>query len=368
VILSPVVQLPPELQKSFVLLTHELPDRDQLRQIAKEVQQEEVEISEAVLDAAAGLTRAEAENAFALSLLQANRLKPENIWDYKASSLKQQNLLNLVQGTETFAALGGLTALKDFCKKALEPGKTVKPRGTLLLAPPGCGKSAFCRALQQEVGRPVLSLDLGNLYGSLVGETEKNVRKALQIADAMAPCILFVDELEKGLSGVNGQGDSGVSTRLFGTLLCWLADHTSDVFFIGTANKIDQLPPEFTRAERLDAIFFIDLPGTAQRQEIWKLARTMYDIPPVESQPEDEGWTGAEIKACCRLAALLGMTLKEASKLVVPVSKTAAESLENLRNWSQGRSLDAELGGIYGGIRGVTPSCKRRKTQYIDHN
>ena len=117
----------------------------------------------------------------------------------------------------------------------------------------------------------------------------------------MAPCILFVDELEKGLAGIGGQGDSGVSTRLFGTLLTWLAEHESDVFFIGTANDISKLPPEFTRAERLDAVFFLDLPAEAGRKAIWEMYRREFGIAANQKQPADDNWTGAEIRACCRL-------------------------------------------------------------------
>jgi hypothetical protein len=274
VILAPVLQLPIELERQFVVLQHELPQRDQLAAIARELVADDSAALptgkdwSALLDAAAGLTRYEAEGAFALSLARHDALRPDAVWELKAQTLRKQNLLTLHRGGERFDSLGGLTALKEFCRRALEPGRLVKACGALLLSPPGCGKSAYCRALGQEVGRPVLALDVGALYGSLVGESERNIRQALQIADAMAPSILFCDELEKGLSGVGGTGDSGVSTRMFGTVLTWLADHQSDVFFIGTANDIRRLPPEFTRAERLDGVFFIDLPSAEQRRAI----------------------------------------------------------------------------------------------------
>ncbi|HUQ71027.1 MAG TPA: AAA family ATPase [Planctomycetaceae bacterium] len=350
VILAPVVQMPAELERQFVVLTHDLPHREQLAQIAHELAPETPRTGaawDALLDAAAGLTRYEAEGAFALSLARHDALRPVAVWELKAQTLRKQNLLTLSRTADTFASLGGLAALKEFCRRALQPGRSVTARGTLLLSPPGCGKSAFCRALGQEVGRPVLKLDIGRLMGSLVGESERNIRQALAIADAMAPAILFVDELEKGLSGVNGSGDSGVSTRLFGTLLTWLAEHESDVFFIGTANDIRRLPPEFTRAERLDAVFFVDLPGAEQRQQIWSLYRRQHDVPASQPTPADEGWTGAEIKSCCRLAALLDVSLTKAARNVVPVSITAAEAVDQLRDWASGRCLSADQPGIY---------------------
>ncbi|QDT55867.1 Proteasome-associated ATPase [Caulifigura coniformis] len=353
IILAPVVQLPPELERLFVILEHPLPNRSQLASVAREMLADRPDQmptggnERALLDAAAGLTRQEAEGAFALSLARHDALRPEAVWELKAQSLRKQNLLTLNRGGASFASLGGLESLKSFCRRALAPGRSIKARGALLLSPPGCGKSAFCRALGAEVGRPVLSLDVGSLYGSLVGETERNVRQALAIADAMAPAILYLDEIDKGLSGVGGSGDSGVATRLFGTLLTWLAEHTSDVFFIGTANDITRLPPEFTRAERLDGVFFVDLPAPEQRQAIWSLYRGQYDISPTQPVPPDDGWTGAEIKSCCRLSALLDIPLSEAARNVVPVSVTSAESIEALRDWASGRCLSADRPGIY---------------------
>jgi hypothetical protein len=364
VILSPIVQIPLELERSFVIVEHALPTTEQLGQLATELMADQSDVLptgrawNALLESAAGLTRAEAEGAFALSLATQNALRPDVIWDLKAQTLRKQNLLTLHRGQENFSSLGGLSALKDFCRKTLSAGRSVKPRGVLLLSPPGCGKSAFCRALGNETGRPVLALDIGNLLGGLVGDTERNVRQALKIADAMSPCILFVDELEKGLSGVGGNGDSGVSTRLFGTLLTWLADHQSDVFFIGTANDISRLPAEFTRAERLDALFFVDLPGPAERGLIWDMYRRQFDIPAHQPIPSDTDWTGAEIKSCCRLSVLLDIPLIEAARNVVPVAQTAAEAVTKLREWASGRCLSADHLGVYrpvvnqpGGVR-----------------
>ena len=238
-----------------------------------------------------------------------------------------------------------------------QPGK--RPRGVLLLSPPGCGKSQFAKALGNETGRPTVILDIGNLLGSLVGQSESNIRQALKLADAMAPCVLFCDEIEKGLAGASssGQTDSGVTARGFGSLLTWLNDHESDVFFIATANDASKLPPEFARAERFDAVFFVDLPGREQEDAIWGIYTRHYSLDPRQPRPDDSQWTGAEIKSCCRLAALLDVPLVQASQNVVPVAVTAGDKIESLRQWASGRCLSADRAGVYsrsevGGGRG----------------
>jgi hypothetical protein len=357
VVLSPVVQIPVELERQFVVVGHDLPGRDQLEQIARTIATEPGDLPEGgglglVLDAAAGLTRVEAENAFSLSLVRHGRVVPETLWEIKSGALKKSGLLTLHRGGETFDDLGGLGALKAFTRRALSGGRRgtgVRPRGVLLLGVPGTGKSAFARALGNETGRPTLVLDVGMLMGSLVGQTEERTRQALRIADAMAPAVLFIDEIEKALAGVqsSGQTDSGVSARMFGTMLGWLNDHESDVFVVATSNDVSRLPPEFSRAERWDGTFFLDLPGPAEREAIWGMYLDRFGLDPDHPRPHGEGWTGAEIRSCCRLAALLGVPLVEAARNVVPVAVTAAESVERLRNWASGRCLSADRPGLF---------------------
>jgi ATPase family associated with various cellular activities (AAA) len=222
VILSPVVEIPMELDKQIVVIEHELPSREQLEELARSIATEEGELPEGdelntVLDAAAGLTRYEAEGAFSLSLVREQAIRPQSIWELKSQMLKKSGLISLHRGNESFDDLGGLEALKNFCTRVMQrqgdadPRK--RPRGVLLLSPPGCGKSAFAKALGNETGRPTLTLDIGSLMGSLVGQTESNIRQALKITDAMAPCVLFLDECEKALAGVAGSARQIVVSR-----------------------------------------------------------------------------------------------------------------------------------------------------------
>jgi hypothetical protein len=356
VVLAPVVQVPVELEKLFVVVDHDLPGREQLGAIARGVATEPGELPDgdglgAVLDAAAGLTRVEAENAFSLSLVRHGRLAPEVLWEIKLGMLKKSGLLTLHRGGEAFADLGGLEALKAFCARALRPGRRagVSARGVLLLGPPGSGKSQFCKALGAETGRPTLVLDVGALLGSLVGQSEANVRQALRLVDAMAPCVVMVDEVEKALAGVasSGQTDSGVTARMFASFLTWLNDRESDAFVVCTSNDVARLPPEFGRSERFDACFFLDLPAARERDRIWGIYLARYGLDGGQPRPRDHEFTGAEIKACCRLAALLDVPLVEAAANVVPVAVTAGEAVERMRSWAAGRCLSADRPGVY---------------------
>lgn len=374
VILAPVVQLPVELEKLFVTVQHARPDRSQLEEIARGIGTEEGELPEgevldSVLDAAAGLTRLEAENAFSLSLVRHGALAPSAIWEIKTQTLHKTGLLSLHRGEDDFSCLGGLSSLKAFTKRALlrrSSADRVRPKGVMLLSPPGCGKSAFCKSLGKEVGRPVLILDVGSLMGSLVGQSEERTRQALRVIDAMAPAIVMIDEVEKAFAGAgSGQNDSGVSSRMMGTFLSWLNDHSSDVFVVCTANDVARLPPEFSRSERFDGVFFVDLPGREEKDAIWQLYQAQYALAD-QNRPNDDQWTGAEIKSCCRLAALLDLPLEQAAHNVVPIAVTAAESVSRLRDWADGRCLSADKAGVYrrsgnrrGGRRSVSAKPSR---------
>ena len=164
----------------------------------------------------------------------------------------------------------------------------------------------------------------------------------------MSPCVVMIDEVEKALAGSSGSsGDSGVAARLFGAMLGWLNDRTSDSFVVCTANDISKLPPEFARSERFDGTFFLDLPGPGEKEALWRMYRDRFGIDPAARAPESRDWTAAEIKSCCRLAALLDVPLSEAATNIVPVAVTSGEAVERLRNWAAGRCLSADRPGLY---------------------
>jgi hypothetical protein len=377
VILSPVLQIPVELEKLFVVVEHDLLNREQLQQIARGIATEDGDLRDGdklgtVLDAAAGLTRFEAEGAFSLSLVRHGHLAADSIWELKSQTLKKSGLLQLHRGSERFDTLGGLQAIKAFCLRSMcrqgHANPLKRPKGCLLLSPPGCGKSQFAKCLGSEANRPTLILDIGSLMGSLVGSTEANIRQALKIVDAMSPCVVMVDEVEKALAGVasSGSTDSGVTARLFGTFLTGLNDRISDSYVICTCNDISKLPPEFSRSERFDGIWFLDLPGRQQKDAIWDIYLKMFELEPDQARPKDDQWTGAEVRSCCRLAALLDLPLTATAQNVVPVAVTAAESVERLRQWASGRCLDAEGGGIYRANEAGTLAKPGRKVRRQD--
>ncbi len=355
-VLSPVRDLPVELQKIFTILEHPLPNEGELEHLVEEISEGQPSTQD-VINAAKGMTRRQAEDAFSLSMVEhEGEIKAETIWDLKKGFVNDRGYLAFSRGGPGLTALQGLDNLKTFTKKLLSPESTIPSKGVMLLGPAGTGKSRFCQLLGNEVNRPLLTLDFGALYQKHVGDTERNIRDALSIADAMGKVILMVDEVEKALAGAGGDGDSGVAARAFGTFLTWLSDREerkSDVFVVMTSNDISKLPPEFTRAERTDAIFFLDLPNDLERGLIWSFYEEKYDIPQKgrfnTKLFSDKGWTGAEIKSCCRLAASLGVGVKEASSYVVPVSVTSGEKIQTLRDWAKGRCVSATYEGIYTG-------------------
>ena len=308
---------------------------------------------ERVLDASQGLTYEEAESAYAQSIVVHGYLQSDFVWAVKTAAIKKTGLMEVHRGGTGFDSLGGLSYLKTFTRKSLinqmHRKTKAKPKGVLLVGFPGAGKSAFAKSLGAETGRPVLQLDFGRVMAGIVGASEGNLRQALKVADAMAPVILYIDEVEKGLSGTKSSGstDGGVGSRVFGTFLTWLNDHTSDVYVIATANDISAIPPEFARPGRFDSVFFLDLPDREEKDIIWDLYREKYDVPEDDRLPSDDNWVGSDIETCCKLSELLDCSLEEAAGGIQPVTLRDESLVPRLRDLADGCYSSASYHGTY---------------------
>jgi len=350
VFISSRLAIPKELEKDLTVLEFSLPTEQELAEILQRIAKEQGinlngRVSE-IVKAGLGLTAEEFENAIALSLVTTKDIKAEIIREQKAQLVARNPALKFSTFKGGFETLAGLENLKRFAKRIVLSGKG---RGILVLGVPGTGKSHFAQCLGNETNRPTLMLDFGLLMSSYVGETEQRTKEALDIAEAMAPCILFIDEIEKGLAGVSKGayvGDSGVAQRQGGIFLKWLQDHDSDVFVVATCNDISKLPPEYLRAERWDAVFFVDLPNAEERKAIFELYRKHYNLRDDQIDIDDivkftENWTGAEIRSLCRLASALDCPLSEASTYIKPIYETMRDEIEALREWAKHRAVPA---------------------------
>lgn len=342
VIVSPFSKILSEIERYFTIVDFELPTKEDLSNIlslfASTEELQNNELIETILNNGLGLTDLEFENALALSISQFGHIEANIIYEQKKQLLKRNSCLELCNFDKGFESVAGLDILKDFVKKMVS---SKKGRGVCLLGIPGTGKSYFAKCLGKETNRITISLDFGKLMGGLVGETEQNTLSALKTIDSLSPCILFIDEIEKGLIGMNGgNNDSGVGVRQGGQFLTWLNDHKSDVYVIATANDVSKLPSELLRAERWDALFFIDLPNKHEQGALLEIYKKEYFIED-DTYVDLEQFTGAEIKTLCRLASSLEVSLTQAKKYISPVYKTYAEKIENLREWSKDRTINA---------------------------
>jgi SpoVK/Ycf46/Vps4 family AAA+-type ATPase len=364
--------LPPELERELTVIEFALPGKDELASVLHGVlesaQQDGIKLAaataeqeEALLGAASGLTTIEAENAFALSVVETKALDPVIIAREKAQAVKKSGLLELVETKESLDSIGGLDMLKSwlvrrkhaFSQKARDYGLPT-PKGLLIMGIPGTGKSLTAKATAAVFGTPLLLLDAGRIFGGLVGQSESNIRSVIQTAEAIAPCVLWLDEVEKGLAGSKSSGvtDGGTSARVFGSFISWMAEKTAPVFVVATANDVSQLPPELLRKGRWDELFFVDLPNQEERQEIWRIqvakhGRDWKDYDIAQLAKATDGLTGSEIEAVFVEALYRAfdddqeptdLTVAEVLTDFVPLSKTMAEQITGLRSWAKGRA------------------------------
>ena len=362
--------LPPELEREFVVVEFALPGKEELGTVLDNIADSagkpkpKKDRRELLLDSASGLTSIEAENAFALSLVESGELSPATVAREKAQAVKKNGLLEVCTTARSLTDIGGMDLLKAwlvqrkdaFGPKAREYGLP-SPKGLLIIGIPGTGKSLTAKATASVFQRPLLKLDAGRLFGGLVGQSESNLRSVIQTAEAIAPTVVWIDEIEKGFNGSKSSGasDGGTASRVFGSFVSWMQERTAPVFVVATANDVTQLPPEFLRAGRWDQQFFVDLPTLEEREAIWRIQIAKYGRKPEQFNTAElakmtDGLTGAEIEQAFidALYAAFG-TGKEPTDAViakvledlVPLSKLMSEQIAALRKWAKGRTRPA---------------------------
>lgn len=382
IFMAPELIIPETMQKEVSIIDLPLPTLTEIKaKLEKMIMQNNQidttklndEVKEKLCKAALGLTLQEAENAFALAMVNDGCIDESDlgiILSEKMQVIKKTGILEFINTDIKVSDIGGLENLKNWLNKrnnswseAAKKYCLPAPKGVLITGVPGCGKSLTAKAMSAAWQLPLLKLDFGKIFSGIVGSSEENMRKAIKTAEAVAPSILWVDEIEKSLSGMNSNGDSGTSSRIFGTFLTWMQEKTAPVFVIATANNISGLPAELLRKGRFDEIFFVDLPTKTERKEIFKLHLTkrlkneevagkleMNDELYEKLADLTEGFVGAEIEqvvisalyeAFFQKRPLEFSDLETTIQNVVPLSVTQKEQILALRQWANIRAVTA---------------------------
>jgi SpoVK/Ycf46/Vps4 family AAA+-type ATPase len=379
IILSPVQTIPPELEKSLAIIEWDLPNRLEIEGIAKKLFLQMPEVSrgkmleepgfmERVVESALGLTAVEAENVFAKSVVRTKTFDIQTIIGEKKQIIRKSGILEYYEAVEDVGDVGGLEILLDwlgkrrhaFTTRARDFGLPV-PKGILLIGIPGTGKSLTAKAVGSLWQMPLLRLDVGKVFSGLVGSSEENIRKVIKTAEAIAPAVLWLDELEKGFSGTgsSNMSDGGTTSRVFGSFITWLQEKTAPVFVIATANNVHQLPPELLRKGRFDEIFFCDLPQREERKTIFgihlakkKRDASQFDLDRLADAAAD--YSGAEIETA--ITAALYDAFDDGADLtterlmstlgdIVPLAVTMREVIDGMREWAKNRARPASARG-----------------------
>lgn len=378
IMLGPTLCVPIELEKDMSVIDYDLPTIEEIKTLFNGIvaasqngQKFPVQLKEGEADkliqSVQGLTLAEAESTLARAIVQNGKLDITAI-DVILKEIKQivrkSRLIEYFESKEEFGQIGGMEHLKDWLSKR---GKSFseearkyglpQPKGLLLLGVQGCGKSLTCKAISGLWKLPLLRLDMGSIFGGIVGQSEENMRRAIKTAEAVAPCVLWLDEIEKGLSGTasSNTSDAGTTARVFSTFLTWLQEKTKPVFIAATANNISMLPPELLRKGRLDEIFFVDLPNLGERRHIFEIhfkkrKRDPAKFDCAELAKASAGYSGAEIEQIVVEALSEAFTqnrevaqpdVVKALQQLVPLSRTMSEEIARLRAWAATRARPA---------------------------
>ncbi|MDY7014111.1 MAG: AAA family ATPase [Cyanobacteriota bacterium] len=364
VILAPEIGIPSELAEVLTVVDFPLPSAAEIkgeiqRLLAATAQSLNDRLLDELVRAARGLSLERIRRVLAKAIAAHGQLQNEDvelILEEKRQSIRQTQILDFYPTSEQISDIGGLDNLKDwllrrggaFSDRARAYGLP-HPRGLLLVGIQGTGKSLTAKAIAHHWHLPLLRLDVGRLFAGLVGESESRTRQTIGLAEALAPCILWIDEIDKAFAGVEGKGDSGTASRVFGTFINWLAEKRSPVFVVATANNVKALPPEMLRKGRFDEIFFVGLPSQEERKAIFEvhLSRLRphnlktYDLDRLAYETPE--FSGAEIEQTLIEAMHLGFSqnrdfstddILEAASQVVPLARTAREQIQFLQSWA----------------------------------
>ncbi|MGB2925052.1 MAG: AAA family ATPase [Limnothrix sp.] len=378
VIVASEIKIPTDLQEAFTIIKFPLPNaheiRDEIQQLLQSIGQAPSELlMDELVRAAQGLSLERIRRVLTQILANQGTIEAEDvelILAEKRQSIQQTQILDFYPATEEISDIGGLDNLKEwllrrgnaFGDKAREYGLPY-PRGLLLVGIQGTGKSLTAKAIAHHWHLPLLRLDVGRLFAGLVGESESRTRQMIQLAEALSPCILWIDEIDKAFSGTDSKGDGGTTNRVFGTFISWLAEKKSPVFVVATANQVHTLPPEMLRKGRFDEIFFVGLPNQTEREAIFTVHVSRlrphnlknYDIKRLAYETPD--FSGAEIEQTLVEAMHLGFSqdrdfttddILEAASQIIPLARTAKEQIEFLQNWvASGKARLASRQGFF---------------------
>ncbi|MBW4660883.1 MAG: AAA family ATPase [Drouetiella hepatica Uher 2000/2452] len=364
VILSPQINVPDDLGEVLTVLEFPLPHLPEIRAELERLlsalgQSLEPRVLDEVVRSCQGLSMERIRRVLAKAIATHGNLQPEDvelILEEKRQTIRQTQILDFYPATEKISDIGGLDNLKDwllrrggaFSERARQYGLP-HPRGLLLVGIQGTGKSLTAKAIAHHWHLPLLRLDVGRLFAGLVGESESRTRQMIQLAEALAPCILWIDEIDKAFAGFDSRGDSGTTSRVFGTFITWLAEKSSPVFVVATANNIQALPPEMLRRGRFDEIFFVNLPTQEERRAIFAvhLSRlrphnlNVYNLDRLAYETPD--FSGAEIEQILVEAMHIGFSqnrdfttedILEAASQMIPLAKTAQDQIRLLQDWA----------------------------------
>ena len=373
IMVSPVVTIPAELEKYITVINQEYIEFDEIRKLIEEfisdyeLKTVSKELIEQVAVALKGLTEFEIRNILSLAYSTNGDLTKKDlqfVYEQKQQMVMKSGILEMIPVKETPEDIGGLENLKAWLRKKGKVFNNINkakefgvdnPKGVLIAGVPGCGKSLTAKATASIFEVPLLRLDMGRLMGKYVGESESNMRKAIALADAISPCVLWIDELEKAFAGIGSSGGNEVTTRLFGTFLTWMQEKTTPTFVLATANNITNLPPELLRKGRFDEIFYVGLPNSEERRKIFEVhirKRRPGDLKNIDISGlvnKTDGYSGADIEGvvregienafCNDRAALTTEDIMNAVSGTVSLSEIMKDDLKKMSEEYQKRRL-----------------------------